>query len=563
MKLKQKSLLFIVLALVLSMFLAACSGSTGGNENNNTNNTDNATNDTGNNTGDDEEEEADSNEPVYGGNLVLGSTGSPTLFNGYYSSDTASSAIEGFIFDSLLGSDTGFEPTLSMAKDWQQSDDFMVHTFELKDGLKFHDGEPVTAEDVVFSLSIPLHEDYDGPRKGYFEGIESIEATDENTIVVTLNKVKPDIHITFGFPILPKHILGDVPVAELGEHEFNTKNPVGSGPFVFDEWADGQYVRVKAFDDYHEGRPYLDTLTYKIVPDADGLLTQLATGDIDFYTVPASDYHTVLEWEEAGDLKIASGLALSYTFLGYNLRNDLFKEKEVRQALTHAIDREAIVASIMAGDGEVAHVPESPLSWAYDENVPKFDYDVDKAKQMLEEAGWTPGADGILEKDGQKFSFSLKTNQGNKIREDIAVVVQEQFAQIGIEVKPEIMEWSAFLADVNPPAWNFDAIILGWSLGIDPDPSGIFHSKEIEEGLNFVAYSNPEADELMDLNMSTMDRDERAEYIKQANAMIAEDQPYTFLYYPNAHRAMPVNLEGFEFHAKNEFYNIHKWWLKQ
>lgn len=561
MKLKQKSLVFIVLTLVLSLFLAACSGSSTGGENAGNNTPDNAGTNTGNNGGE-EEEEVDNNEPQYGGDLVVGSTGSPTLFNGYYSSDTASSNIEGFIFDALLGSDTSFENTLSMAESWEQSDDFMVNTFVLKDGLKFHDGQPVTAEDVVFSLSIPLHPDYDGPRRGYFERIESIEATDEKTIVITLNGIDPTIHIAFGFPILPKHILGDVPVADLGEHEFNTKNPIGSGPFKFDKWEDGQYVRVVAFDDYHEGRPYLDSITYRIIPDADALLTALATGDIHYYTVPASDYETVLEWEANGQLKIESGLALSYTFLGYNLRNDLFKDKSVRQAITHAIDREAIVASVMNGDGEVAHVPESPLSWAYDENVTKFEYDVEKAKSMLADAGWTAGSDGILEKDGKRFSFSLKTNQGNKIREDIAVVVQEQLAQIGIEVKPEIMEWSAFLADVNPPAWNFDAIILGWALSTDPDPTAIFHSKEIEEGLNFVAYSNPEADALMDKNMQTMDRDERAEFIKQAKGLIAEDQPYTFLYYPNAHRAMPVNLEGFEFHARSEFYNIHKWWFK-
>jgi len=186
----------------------------------------------------------------------------------------------------------------------------------------------------------------------------------------------------------------------------------------------------------------------------------------------------------------------------------------------------------------------------------------EKAKELLAAAGWTPGADGILEKDGQKFSFELKTNQGNKVREDIAVVVQQQLKEVGIEVKPNIMEWSAFLADINPPAWKFDAIILGWSLGTDPDPSGIFHSKEIEEGLNFISYSNPKADELMDKNLSTMDQEERKGYIVEVNNIIAEEQPYTFLYYPNVHRAMPANLEGYTFHAKSDFYKINEWWLK-
>ncbi|WP_223700695.1 peptide-binding protein [Sutcliffiella deserti] len=555
---KQKSLLLIALTLVLSLFLAACSSNNTAGNNNNTNSGNN-----NNNTGTPAEEEpADNNEPQQGGDLVIGSSGSPTLFNTLYSADTASSAIEGFIYDSLVGGNTEFEPELSMAESWDQTEDGLVHTLKLKEGLTFHDGEPVTSEDVKFTYDIPLHEDYDGPRKGYFERIESVEIVDELTVKMTLSAVDPAFHITLGYGILPQHILGDVPVAELGEHEFNTKSPIGSGPFKFVEWVDGQYVKVEAFEDYHEGRPYLDTLTYKIVTDADQLLTQLNTGDVQFSIVPSTDLETVQEWEAQGALKIESGLALSYTYLGYNLRNPLFEDVKVRQALTHAIDRETIVASVMNGDGEVAHFPESPLSWAYDDSsTPKFEYDPEKAKALLEEAGWTANADGMLEKDGELFEFELKTNQGNKVREDIAVVVQQQLKEIGITVTPNIMEWSAFLADVNPPAWKFDAIILGWSLGIDPDPSGIFHSKEIEEGLNFIGYSNERADELMDLNMSTMDQEERKGYIVEVNNIIAEEQPYTFLYYPNVHRAMPANLEGYTFHAKSDFYKINEWWL--
>ncbi|ART75795.1 peptide-binding protein [Sutcliffiella horikoshii] len=556
---KQKSLLLIVLTLVLSLFLAACSGSN--NAGTNTNNTNNAPAGENNEEPAEEDEEA-TTEPVQGGDLVIGSTGSPTMFNPLYSADTASSAIEGFIFDGLLTSDTAFETQLNMAESWDISEDDLVHTLKIKDGIKFHDGETLNADDVVFTLSIPLSEDYDGPRAGYFEKIESVEKVDDLTVKVTLNAVDPTIHIALGYPILPEHVLGEVPVAELGEYtEFNTKNPIGAGPFKFESWEDGQFVKVVANDDYWNGRPYLDSLTYRIIPDADALMTALAAGDIHYYTVPATDIATVKEWEANGQLKVESGLALSYTYLGYNLRNPLFEDKKVRQALTHALDRELIVESVMNGDGEVADVPESPLSWAYDEDVPRFEYDVEKAKAMLEEAGWTPGADGTLEKDGQKFEFTLKTNQGNKVREDIAVVVQEQFAELGIKVTPDIMEWSAFLADIDPPKWNFDAIILGWALSTDPDPSGIFHSKEIEEGLNFVGWSNPDADKLMDEANLTMDRDERAAKIQEINRIIAEEQPYTFLYYPNAHHAMPTNLEGTEFHARDEFYKINEWWL--
>ncbi|CAG9622860.1 peptide-binding protein [Sutcliffiella rhizosphaerae] len=555
---KQKSLLLIALTLVLSLFLAACSGGTTTEpNNNNTNNTNEAPGNDG-----EDDAEATTGDPVAGGDLVLGSTGSPTMFHPLYSNDTASSEIEDFIFAGMLKTNPALDTELNLAQSWDQSDDGLEHTLKLKEGIKFHDGQPLTAEDVKFTLDIPLHEDYDGPRSGYFEKIASVEVVDELTVKVTLSEPDPKIYIALGYHIYPKHLLEDVAIADLGEYtDFSTKNPIGAGPFKFDKWEDGQYVRVVANDDYVDGRPYLDSLTYRIIPDADALMTALAAGDVHYYTVPSSDIETAKEWEAAGQLKIESGLGLSYSYLGYNLRNSLFEDVKVRQAITHALDRQLMVDTIMNGDGEVADVPASPLSWAYDEDVPRFEYDVEKAKTLLEEAGWTPGADGILEKDGKKFEFGLKTNQGNKVREDLAVVVQEQLTEVGIKVNPEIMEWSAFIADVNPPAWNFDAIILGWALSTDPDPSGIFHSKEIEEGLNFGAWSHPEADSIMDEANRTMDQDERAKLIQEVNKIIAEEQPYTFLYYANAHRAMPANLEGFTFHARLPFYDIEKWWL--
>ncbi|HEY4551657.1 MAG TPA: peptide-binding protein [Bacillaceae bacterium] len=550
---RKPAWLLISMMLVLSMFLAACGGNKAGNEK------------TGNSNGEKPKEEAKNKEPVNGGDLVMGSTGSPTMFNPLYSSDATSSDIEGFLFDGLVGSDLEFNPVTdnALAEKVEESEDGLTYTVKIRDGVTFHDGEPLNADDVVFTYSIPLSDEYDGPRKSYFESLDKVEKVDDLTVKFTLKKVDvqfPVVGLSFG--ILPQHILGEVPIADLGEHEFNTKKPIGSGPFKFVEWKDGEYVKVEANDEYFLGRPHLDSITMKIVPDANAMLTQLQNRDIDFWAgVPAADIETVEGFSDAAGLKIEDGLALSYTFFGYNLRNDLFKDKAVRQALTHAIDRESIVENIMEGRGEVAHVPESPLSWAYNPDVPKFEYDVEKAKKMLADAGWKPGSDGILEKDGKKFSFEVKTNQGNKIREDIVVLLQEQLKEVGIEAKPKVVEFSALIADIDPGVWDFDAIVLGWSLGVDPDPSGIFHTKEIEEGLNFIAYSNPELDKLMDQQLQERDKDKRKEQIAEIQKFLAEDQPYTFLYYPEEFRAMPKELQGYEFHAKNALYNVHKWWL--
>jgi len=554
---KKPAWLLVSLMLVMSMFLAACSGGTSTQPKEETPKEEKPTT-----------EEPKDGGPQVGGDLVVGSTGSPTMFNSLFSNDTSSSDIEGMMFDSLLGSDTELNTAVGnggLAVEYDASDDGLEFTIKITDKAKFHDGEPLDADDVVFTYNIPLSPDYDGVRKSYFENIEKVEKIDQYTVKFTLKQVDAQFPVvSLGFHILPEHILKDVPIADMGEHEFNTKNPIGSGPFKFSEWKDGEYVKVVANEDYWDGRPYLDSVTYKLVPDANAILAQLQAGDIDYYAgIAQPDVPTVEGFADASGLRLESGLALSYSYLAFNQRDDKFKDKAVRQAITHAIDRQAIVDNVMSGLGEVAHVPESPLSWAYNPNVPKFEYDVEKAKKMLADAGWTPGADGILEKDGKKFSVEVKTNQGNKVREDIVVILQQQLKAVGIEIKPQIVEFSSLIADIDPGVWNFEAIVLGWSLGIDPDPSGIFHTKEIEKGLNFTGYSNPDIDKLMDAQLQELDKDKRKQMIGEIQALLAEDQPYTFLYYPKEFRALPSNLEGYEFHPKDQMYHISKWWLKQ
>ncbi len=540
-----------VLTLVLTMFLAACNANPSSEQ---------SSNEGSKGT---EEKEEKSGEPQQGGDLVVGSIGAPTLFNDLYSTDTSSSNISDMLYDGLVIFNEKLEPEGAIAKKWEISEDGTVWTFFLNEGITFHDGEPLTADDVVFTYGIPLHKDYTGPRASDFEKIEKIEAVDEHTVKFTLKEPYAPFLSTASYGVLPEHILKDVPVGELGEHEFNTKSPVGSGPFKFEEWKEGQYVKVAANEDYYKGRPYLDSVTYKIVPDANALMAQLAAGDVHEAAVQSPDLATAKKLEDEGKINISTNLSLAYTYIGWNQKNELFQDVKVRQALTMAIDRESIIQAVLGGDGEIAHAPSSPLSWAYNKDVPKFNFNVEEAKTLLEEAGWTPGGDGILQKDGKKFSFELKTNQGNKAREQIAQIVQQQLKEIGIEVKPKIMEWSAFIDDVNAPNWNYDAVILGWSLGVDPDPTALWHSKERAEGLNFVHFSDPELDKLMEQNTKVLEQEERKQIIGEIQAGIAEQQPYTFLYYPNDHYALDVKLQGHVHHPSSEYYQIEKWWLEQ
>lgn len=498
-----------------------------------------------------------------GGTLYLGTTAAPTLFNPYYSTDTSSSTIEDFIFSGLVTVNHEFTPEGDLAEDWDVSEDGTIWTFHLREGVKWHDGEDFTADDVVFSYSLPLDENYVGPRGLPFETIKEINKIDEYQVEFVLSEpYAPFITITAQFGILPEHILGDVPVADLGKSSFNTKEPIGTGPFKFKQWKEGEYIELVANEDYFLGAPKLDSLIYKIVPDMNTLMAQLQVGDINLTSISPQYLETAKNLADKGIVELSSGPSNSWEYIGYNLRNELFQDKKVRQALTHAIDKEAIVTAILDGSGAVTHGPGSPANWAYNDDVAQFDYDPEEAKKKLKEAGWEPGADGILQKDGEKFEFSLKTTSANEVRQQIAEVVQQQFSEIGIKTTIELLEWSAYVEETSPPKWNFDAIVAGWSIGSDPDPTWFWHSSEIENGLNYSGYSNPEVDKLLSENTKIGDIEERKRVIGEADAIVTEDQPNTFLYVNEGHLAVAKNLKGPKYSPANTYYQIHEWYVE-
>jgi len=249
-----------------------------------------------------------------------------------------------------------------------------------------------------------------------------------------------------------------------------------------------------------------------------------------------------------------------YTYLAWNSRNPLFQSKKVRQALTMAINRQEIIDSLLLEFGQIAKGPILPIIWAYNPNLPDFPYDPEKARQYLEEEGWrdTDG-DGWLDKNGQRFSFTLKTNKGNQIREDILILVQDMFKEVGIEVKPNILEWTVFIGDMNNK--NFEAAVLGWSVGLKMDMTTVWHSDSIGDKFNFVSYSNPEFDQLNDAAIFEMDAEKAKEMWWRAQEMIAEDQPYSFLYMPKDINFVHQRFQNVQMEAVGWGYNLEQWWV--
>lgn len=497
--------------------------------------------------------------------LTIGATSEILTFNDLYTTQGADREIAGLVFSALTKTDVNGEAIPDLAESWENSDDGLVWTFYLREDVTWHDGKPFTADDVVFTYSIPLDQEYTGPRAYNFEAIESIEALDEYTVQITLKEVvAPFLLRATTYNILPEHILGDVPISELGEHEFNTRNPIGTGPFKFDEWVQGQYIRFVANEEYFGGRPDIDVVIRKEVPDSNAMLAQFKAGDIDFLSLTAEDLPEAEALVSEGQAELVTGLSSGYTHIEYNLRNPLFEDKRVRQALTHALNREEMVEVVLDGNGEVAHSPGLPLLWAFNEDVPKFEYDPERAKELLAEAGWVDtDEDGILvNEQGERFSFNILGNPTNEVRTQMIQIAQQQWREIGVEAVPQFMEGNALLEKIGPPNWDYDSALLGWSVSLDPSVTGFFHSDEIENGLNRGGYSNPELDELMKASEQTVDQEERKELIEEIQAIIAEEQPYTFLYYSNSSKLHVPNLKGVEHHPTSTFFKISEWTLE-
>ncbi len=533
-----------------------------------------------------------------GGKLVYGNIGDAESLNPIFVADTASSFISYKVHEGLVQINNKLEIVPLLAEKWDVTNDGKTWTFTLKKGVKWHDGEPFTANDVAFTYFSIMHPRYSGTRQsnydklvGYKEAKEKYTAIkkDEEEGKITAEaadaaleeafaefkaaggiKVIDDYTIQFNLVepfapflsnltmgIIPEHILKDVPVAKMKEHETNRK-PIGTGPYKFVEWKKGDSIILEANKDYHGGEVYIDQLIYKVIPDQNAIAVALETGEVDVGPITPELFD---RFKDKDGLKLYEYQTLSYTYMGYNLRNPLFQDKRVRQAITHAIDRKAIVDAILMGHGTVANSHGAPIHWAYNPDVPVFDYNPAKAKELLAEAGWKPGPDGILEKDGVKFKFTLQTNQ-NKIREQVATIIQQQLKEVGIAVEPKIVEWSTFVSK-SLLGQDFEAVIVGWSLGTDPDAYSIWHSSQTGKGkFNFVGFKNKRVDELIEQGRVTVDQAKRKEIYGEFQKILAEEQPYTFLFFGNTIMVAKDKFRGpIEGGPAGLLWNVHQWWI--
>lgn len=497
--------------------------------------------------------------PAYGDAIVIGSIGEPSTLIPILASDSASSDIAGLVYNGLVRYDKYLKLEGELAKSWDVTPDGLTITFHLRRGVKWHDGREFTSHDVLYTYLVTIDPKTPTAYADAFKQVQRAEAPDPYTFRVTYAKPFAPALESWGMSILPAHLLEgkDITKSELARH------PIGTGPYIFREWIAGQKITLEDNPDYYEGRPYIGRYIYRIIPDSSTMYMELKAGGIDKMGISPIQYQRQTDSPDFKALFNKYRYPMSaYTYLGYNLRNPLFSDKRVRQALTSAINKDEIVHGVLLGMGQVAHGPYKPGTWPYNPHIRDFDYNPERAGALLVEAGWRDkNRDGILVKDGKPFQFTVLTNQGNDQRIRTAVIIQRRLKLIGIDMKIRVLEWASFITNFIDKR-NFEAVILGWTIGQDPDLFDIWDSKKTgEKELNFIGFNNKEVDELLDKGRKTFDMETRRGCYFRLQEILAEEQPYTFLYVPDDLPVVSSRFHGIEPAPAGIMYNFIKWYV--
>ncbi|MFA9560524.1 ABC transporter substrate-binding protein [Evansella sp. AB-rgal1] len=599
------SKIWLMLILSMVLVLAACSGNntnTTGNDNNNNN--DNEVNDDNNN---EENNNEDPSGPQSGGRITAGMYSAPGhQFNPIFYSDTYEANILSFTHDTLLKLNEEFLYEPHMAKDYEVNEDNTAITYYLHENLKWQDGEPLTANDVYFtyaSLADPdyvaaggVRTDYVRFLKGYeefntgatdvFEGVEVV-----NDYEVTFHFAEPNITPEFrtNFIIIPAHIFEGVAVKDMVDHPASRDGGevIGSGPFKLDSFIEGEQYILSRFEDYWAGAPYLEGITWRVI-DQSIMPGMLENGDLDMIAepggVPSADYERV---DGLDNITTFLTQAFAYQYMGIKhhhrttedveagainpdnwVVNEKVQDKRVRQAMMYAINRQAIVDGLLNGLGSVLHAPFPEASWAYDENsFSIYDYNPEKAKELLDEAGYKDTNDDGFREDpaGNEWVLNLDYPTGNQVRERSAPIIVDELAAVGIKVEMRSPRDAGTHFDiVEKDNTDWDLYLAGWSLATgDPDPAGIW---KVDSGFNYIRWIDEHSDELIEKAVTAPDAfdiDFRAEVYNEWTAYVTEEVPMIFLYSQDNIYAYNSALQNVKEMPTGIYQDPHLWWLQQ
>src|SRR6185369_705970 len=491
--------------------------------------------------------------------IVEGTIGEASTLIPILATDASSFAVAGQVYNGLVKYDKDLKIIGDLAESFDISPDGLTIVFHLRKGVRWHDGAPFTARDVLYTYRVTIDPNTPTAYAEDFKQVKTITAPDDFTVKVTYGTPFAPALASWGSAVLPAHLLEgkDITKSPLA------RSPIGTGPYRFKEWVSGQKIVLESNHDYFEGRPWIDRYVYRIIPDTSTMYMELKAGAVDIMNLTPVQYarQTTAPAFTSRFNKYRYP-SPSYVYLGYNLRHPLFKDRLVRQAMTAAIDKEELIHGVLFGLGQKAVGPIVPGRWAYNPNVKDIPYDPKRAAELLAEAGWREkNSDGILVKDGKPFRFTILTNQGNQQRLLTAQIVQQRLRFVGVDVKIRIVEWATFLKEFVDKG-NFEVIILGWNTSQDPDMYDVWHSSKTNpRELNFIGFKNAEVDRLIEEGRRTFDEDKRRSCYWRIQDILAVEQPYTFLYVPDALPVVSARIRGVEPAPAGIGYNQIKWYV--
>ncbi|MBW3658502.1 MAG: ABC transporter substrate-binding protein [Actinobacteria bacterium] len=494
-----------------------------------------------------------STETAEGGTLTVAISSDPGSLNPAITTSGAVHTAAETFFNGLVGLDADGAPVPELAESWEIADDGRTYTFTLRDDVTWHDGEPFTADDVVFTFEDALLELHARTKASMGSALESVEATDDHTVVFRFAEpyapLLQQLNVTEA-PILPRHVYGDGTALE--EHPANAA-PVGTGPFVFESYTEGSEIRATANPDYFKEGPFLDGLVMRVIPDEGTQLLALESGEVDFlWGVPGPD---LARLQDDPDFVLEStpsnpGGSNCIMTIGFNLERPITADPAVRRAVGHALDRDRFVEQVLFGQGQVAQAPiSSGIPWAHAADTELPAHDVEEARRLLDEAGWVEGDDGIRAKDGGPLAidfvhFPTFAKYGELVR--------EQLGEVGFDVELVALEPPVFGPTVFGED-DFDTNVISYCNGPDPEVGvrRMYDSALIGDVpfTNAAQYRNPEVDRLLEEASQTVDPEDRSPIYAELQRIVAAELPYLWLVETVGTRAWNARCEGFQPHT--------------
>lgn len=488
---------------------------------------------------------------VFASTLRLSYSANVGRLNPVLATDSASSEISDWLFDSLLKYDKNGQISPQMAKSYRFTDDKTL-VIELKEGLKWWDGKPVTAKDAVFTYEFTKNPKVFTPYAENYRKVESVTAKDEKTIVVKYKEPYfKALEVWLG-AILPSHILSNEKEPMTSKFNFN---PVGNGTYRLTKLEQGKEIELTANPSYFEGEAKIKRVLYQFLPDSSTQFLMLKTGKLDIGSLTPMQLAKQIDSSFRQKYQIIQNQGSNYTYLGFNLKNPKFQNKKLREALSLAIDRQEIIDLLFFGKAKVSTGPFLPGSYGYDGDVKKPSRDIKEAKRLLRELGYD---------EKNPFRFEISTNSNNPLRMLSAEIIQQQLKDVGVDARIRAMEWQAFLNTVVDPR-RFEAVLMGWSMPLSPDAYSIWHSSQIEKkaGFNFLAYKNDRVDALIEKGEKTIDRKALEGIYKEIFRVIADDKPCLFLYAPDSIVAVSKKIKNIEPSIIGIMHNRTKWEIEE